>query len=490
MDLRWKGLNEWREYVVGIFLEQRLPYPVVKEFLKKKWKTKGVYEMVADSNLFYFKFSNEEDKRKVLENPQIFMAGKCFIVTQWTQDIERRKDVVKAIPIWLNLYNVPKVPVTTSQTEIDREERGVYIVECATEGTMNDMNLRTGGLNVAGVELNSREDTMGEDNETRVDEREVTMINEEDPTVGQEEMNTIIEMVENEVMAIVLATAAEVPVELAMRQENESDSESDCPRLTTRNKSWILSPQWGGPKWGDEEPVTTRNNRSSDQCVSFLRGKCHRGSSCTYIHDDFIADGRGTGERIHERDTDVYSGHDHRRDPPRNNITFCKFFASGNCRKGISCRFSQPEGRFADQRGHNLGDENKSWGGPKWGDEEPVTTRGNVEGGSLDGSGRVQGNGWGDHRYNYKPVVSTWDDEAANDILQGRSADVKRQNSFGYENKSGRGPKGSDEVGDSAHHTVGGRPLNEWSTRIRDSGPDDRYKHKLWSRERSICISL
>ncbi|KAF9618232.1 hypothetical protein IFM89_000867, partial [Coptis chinensis] len=38
--------------------------------------------------------------------------------------------------------------------------------------------------------------------------------------------------------------------------------------------------------------------------------------------------------------------------------------------------------------------------------------------------------------------------------------------------------KGSDEVGDSAHHTVGGIPLNEWSTRIRDSGPDDRYKHK------------
>ncbi|KAF9608974.1 hypothetical protein IFM89_012151 [Coptis chinensis] len=199
------------------FLEQRLPYPVVKEFLKKKWKTKGVYEMVADSDLFYFKFSNDEDKRKVLENPQIFMAGKCFIVTQWTQDIERRKDVVKAIPIWVNLYNVPKelwtgegvhttkipsvtssirnnsgaentehneVPVTTSQTEIDREERGVHIVECATEGTMNDMNLRTGGLNVPGVDLNSRENTMGEDNETRVDEREETMIYEEDPTVG------------------------------------------------------------------------------------------------------------------------------------------------------------------------------------------------------------------------------------------------------------------------------------------------------------------
>ncbi|KAF9590165.1 hypothetical protein IFM89_031769 [Coptis chinensis] len=70
-----------------------------------------------------------------------------------------------------------EAPVTTSQTEIDREERGVQIVECATEGTMNDMNLGNGGLNAAGVYLNSPENTMGEDNATRVDARVETMIN-------------------------------------------------------------------------------------------------------------------------------------------------------------------------------------------------------------------------------------------------------------------------------------------------------------------------
>ncbi|KAF9602912.1 hypothetical protein IFM89_032794 [Coptis chinensis] len=244
MDLRWKGLNVWKEYVVGFFLEQRLPYPVVKEFLKKKWKTKGVYEMVADADLFYFKFSNEEDKRKVLENPQIFMAGKCFIVTQWTQDIERRKDVVKAIPIWVNLYNVPKVlwtgeglgeentvhnaaPVTTSNNEINREDRGAQTVEGATGGTMNVINLGIGGLNVAGVDLNSPENTMGEDNGMRVDDSEETRINAEDSTVGLDEMNAVMEMVENEVRAIVLATSAEVPEEIEKRKEYESNSESD-----------------------------------------------------------------------------------------------------------------------------------------------------------------------------------------------------------------------------------------------------------------------
>ncbi|KAF9612118.1 hypothetical protein IFM89_038186 [Coptis chinensis] len=89
-----------------------------------------------------------------------------------------------------------------------------------------------------------------------------------------------------------------------------------------------------------------------------------------------------------------------------------------------------------------LGDENKSWGGPKWGDEEPVTTR----------------------------VVSTWDDEAANDVLQGRSADVKRQNSFGYENKSGRGPKGSDEVGVCKGPKVDGGTLEGTDAGIEPTG--------------------
>ncbi|KAF9591034.1 hypothetical protein IFM89_001244 [Coptis chinensis] len=93
----------------GFFPEQRPPYPVVREALKKKnGKQRVITRWSWIFELFYFKFSNEEDKRKVLENSRIYIAGKCFIVTQWTQDIEKRKNTVKAIPIWANLYNVPK----------------------------------------------------------------------------------------------------------------------------------------------------------------------------------------------------------------------------------------------------------------------------------------------------------------------------------------------------------------------------------------------
>ncbi|KAF9611279.1 hypothetical protein IFM89_028703 [Coptis chinensis] len=64
--------------------------------------------MIADSELFYFKFGNEEDKRVVLESGPVFMAGRCFIVTQWSQNIERRRNSVQAVPIWVKLHGTRK----------------------------------------------------------------------------------------------------------------------------------------------------------------------------------------------------------------------------------------------------------------------------------------------------------------------------------------------------------------------------------------------
>ncbi|KAF9616208.1 hypothetical protein IFM89_028984 [Coptis chinensis] len=76
-----------------------------KGSLEKKWKTKGDYEMVRIFELFYFKFSNEEDKRKVLENSPIYIAGNASLLP--VDGILRRERIrLKAIPIWANLYNV------------------------------------------------------------------------------------------------------------------------------------------------------------------------------------------------------------------------------------------------------------------------------------------------------------------------------------------------------------------------------------------------
>ncbi|KAF9626305.1 hypothetical protein IFM89_032154 [Coptis chinensis] len=103
-----KGTTEWYDYVVGFFLEKRLPFLTVRDLLRKRWKLKGNFEMVADEELFYFKFSNSEDRKRVLETGSFYISGRCFVISKWSQDIERRRNSVQLIPIWVNLHNVPK----------------------------------------------------------------------------------------------------------------------------------------------------------------------------------------------------------------------------------------------------------------------------------------------------------------------------------------------------------------------------------------------
>ncbi|KAF9601649.1 hypothetical protein IFM89_021115 [Coptis chinensis] len=43
-----------------------------------------------------------------MELGPIYMAGNYFIVTPWSQDVEKRRKTIKGIPIWVNLYDVPK----------------------------------------------------------------------------------------------------------------------------------------------------------------------------------------------------------------------------------------------------------------------------------------------------------------------------------------------------------------------------------------------
>ncbi|KAF9589072.1 hypothetical protein IFM89_018803 [Coptis chinensis] len=108
-ELVTQGVSVWKDYLVGFFLENKLSFPFVKDFLSKRWNLKGSSEMIGDADLFYFRFTNNKDKIAVMEAGHILMAEKIFIVTLWSQEIEQRRKSTKGIPIWVNLFDVPKV---------------------------------------------------------------------------------------------------------------------------------------------------------------------------------------------------------------------------------------------------------------------------------------------------------------------------------------------------------------------------------------------
>ncbi|XP_010245822.1 PREDICTED: zinc finger CCCH domain-containing protein 55 [Nelumbo nucifera] len=159
-----------------------------------------------------------------------------------------------------------------------------------------------------------------------------------------------------------------------------------------RDDSWDKFPHgYRSHLDGDREKhESQRNNRSTNICNDFLRGRCYRGSSCKYVHDGTSSDEHGgwstkgmARERTHDR-KDAYSSfdHEHRREARRNSDIPCKYFAAGNCRNGEYCRFSHdgagqcsPKGRPQEDKWSNdVDNEIKPWGGSQWSDAVAVSS--------------------------------------------------------------------------------------------------------------------
>lgn len=215
----------------------------------------------------------------------------------------------------------------------------------------------------------------------------------------------------------------------------------------------------GGSRYSpDDKDSAIRTNRSAHTCNDFLKGRCRRGDSCRFVHDDTAADvfEKGPIEEYRNRDHDLrsrdiypdhdyrsrdtYRDHDHRRrdtypdrihecEPPKRSETPCKFFAAGNCRNGTRCKFShQVQEIFSPDRrsrGDRRGPEHKFegsqvWDGPKWSDATTVSTVPTVQGWGEDknekkemNTERTQGDGRGpDHKYEDGRVwdVPSWSD--------------------------------------------------------------------------------
>ncbi|KAF9619739.1 hypothetical protein IFM89_009081 [Coptis chinensis] len=103
-----KGVSMWSDYVVGFFVEKRLPFPMVKAAMARQWKVKGSYSISTDRELLYFKFNLDEDRKQVLEADPIFIAGKLFVIRQWSREVEAQKSKITSIPIWVKLMDLPK----------------------------------------------------------------------------------------------------------------------------------------------------------------------------------------------------------------------------------------------------------------------------------------------------------------------------------------------------------------------------------------------
>ncbi|KAL5714654.1 hypothetical protein ACHQM5_016585 [Ranunculus cassubicifolius] len=103
-----EGKKEWADYVVGFFVEKRLSFHTVKDFLEEFWELKGSFDIAADRDLFYFRFKCLEDKKYFLGLGPIFVAGRLFVVIPWSVEVEAQRLQINVMPIWIKIYKVQK----------------------------------------------------------------------------------------------------------------------------------------------------------------------------------------------------------------------------------------------------------------------------------------------------------------------------------------------------------------------------------------------
>ncbi|KAL5728013.1 hypothetical protein ACHQM5_001141 [Ranunculus cassubicifolius] len=107
-EVREEAINEWSDYLVGYFVGPKVSFTVVEDKLKTMWSLKGSITITADQNMFYLYLNAAEDRRMILSKGPVFIAGILFVIKPWTKTVDRERRTLNTIPIWVNIYNVPK----------------------------------------------------------------------------------------------------------------------------------------------------------------------------------------------------------------------------------------------------------------------------------------------------------------------------------------------------------------------------------------------
>ncbi|PIA27373.1 hypothetical protein AQUCO_07800007v1 [Aquilegia coerulea] len=82
------GNQEWKDYLVGFFVEKRLPFPVVREALKRQWKLKADFEMPPVSFFFSTTLTQSNifiSNSLVVASGIIAVDGSAFVGATWDE---------------------------------------------------------------------------------------------------------------------------------------------------------------------------------------------------------------------------------------------------------------------------------------------------------------------------------------------------------------------------------------------------------------------
>ena len=108
LDVFEDGCELWKSTLVGHFVGQKLPYPVVNSIAKRIWGSHGLSEVLSsDNGFFLFTFDSVDRATNVLERAPWHMANRPLVLKRWHPNMQFLKDDLDRVLVWVKLYNVP-----------------------------------------------------------------------------------------------------------------------------------------------------------------------------------------------------------------------------------------------------------------------------------------------------------------------------------------------------------------------------------------------
>lgn len=101
-DVLQKGLDKFKNCLVGVFTKETLSFNAVNDIAFKVWGKRGLQKVFQKSvNTFIFKFSRLMEKNFILSRGTWKFNGKPVVFRDWNAG------EVKSIPIWVKFHNIP-----------------------------------------------------------------------------------------------------------------------------------------------------------------------------------------------------------------------------------------------------------------------------------------------------------------------------------------------------------------------------------------------
>ncbi|KAL2901175.1 Translation initiation factor 2 subunit gamma, partial [Bienertia sinuspersici] len=97
-------IEYWDSSIVAYVLGANPPTPVMEGFIRRIWSKHGVDKVIGlQRGMFLIRLKTMEQRDKILKYERPFFDSKPVVMKAWVEDMDFTKEMVKTIPIWVNI---------------------------------------------------------------------------------------------------------------------------------------------------------------------------------------------------------------------------------------------------------------------------------------------------------------------------------------------------------------------------------------------------